>query len=161
MRLTATWEAVQINEYAPVFVHDLDLFATVQLLDQTPAILLLHQLGSKRGYSCEWKTAKLHNWQRLEKTITCTVDNSVLLVVSRLSSYASSILSSASRSTDQSNYFRKLGILLDPVTTRSDKHARGKPMLTDHDKQVTGNRGPAHKEDEMNKEDQTQGIPDW
>ena len=34
-------------------------------------------------------------------------------------------------------------------------------MLTDHDKQATGNRGPAHKEDEMNKEDQTQGIPVW
>ena len=45
--------AVQINEYAPDFVHDLDLFATVQLLDQTPAILLPHQLCSKRGYSCE------------------------------------------------------------------------------------------------------------
>ena len=41
--------AVQINEYAPVFDHDLDLFATVQLLDQTPAILLLHQLCSKRA----------------------------------------------------------------------------------------------------------------
>ena len=35
---------VQINEQAPVFVHDLDLFVTVQLLDETPAILLLHQL---------------------------------------------------------------------------------------------------------------------
>ena len=51
------------------------------------------------------------------KTITCTVDNSVLLVVSRLSSYSSSILSSTSRSKDQSNYFRKLWTLLDPVTT--------------------------------------------
>ena len=31
-------------------------------------------------------------------------------------------------------------------------------MLTDHDKQVTGNREPA---DETNKEDSTQGIPVW
>ena len=53
--------AVQINEQAPVFVHDLDLFATVQLLDETPAIQLLHKLCSKRGYSYEWKTAKLYD----------------------------------------------------------------------------------------------------
>ena len=31
-------------------------------------------------------------------------------------------------------------------------------MLTDHDKQVTGNREPAN---EMNKEEPTQGHPDW
>ena len=31
-------------------------------------------------------------------------------------------------------------------------------MLTDHDKQATGNREPA---DETNKEDPTQGIPVW
>ena len=52
--------AVQINEYAQVFVHDLDLFVTVQLLDETAPILLLHKLCSKRGCSYEWKTAKLH-----------------------------------------------------------------------------------------------------
>ena len=67
-------------------------------------------------------------------------------------------LSSTSRSTDQSNYFRKLRTLLDQVTTRSDKNACGKPMLTDHDKQATGNREPAN---EMNKQDPKEGIPDW
>ena len=44
------------------------------------------------------------------RTITCTMDNSVLLVVSRLSSCSSSIsLSSPSRSKDQYNYSRKSG----------------------------------------------------
>ena len=92
------------------------------------------------------------------KTITCIMDNSVLLVASRLSSYPSSRLSSTSRSTDQCNFSRELGTLSDPVTTRSDNHACGKPMLTDPDKQATGNREPAN---EMNKEDPTQGIPVW
>ena len=86
------------------------------------------------------------------------MDNSVLLVVSRLSSYSSSSLSSTSRSTGQFNYSRKLGKLSDTVTTRSDKHACGKPMLTDHDKQATGNHEPAN---EMNTEDPTQGILVW
>ena len=52
----------------------------------------------------------------------------------------------------------KLGTLSDPVHTRSDKHACGKPMLTDHDKQATENREPAN---EMNKEDPTQGSLVW
>ena len=46
----------------------------------------------------------------------------------------------------------------DPETTRSDKHVCVKPMLTDPDKQDTGNREPA---DETNKEDPTQGILVW
>ena len=37
---------VQINDKAQVFGHDLDLFVTVQLLDEPPAILLLHKLCS-------------------------------------------------------------------------------------------------------------------
>ena len=79
------------------------------------------------------------------KTIICTMDISELLVVSRLSSYSSSRLSTTSRWTDQPNYSRKLGSSSDPVQTRSDKHACGKPMLTDHDKQATGNREPANE----------------
>ena len=61
--------AVQINEWARVFVNDLDLFVTVQLLDETPAILQLHQLCSKRGHSYEWKTAKFHNWPKMGRQL--------------------------------------------------------------------------------------------
>ena len=46
---------VQINEEAQNFVHDLDLFITVQLLDETPAVLSLHMLCSEHRYSSEWK----------------------------------------------------------------------------------------------------------
>ena len=52
----------------------------------------------------------------------------------------------------------KVGLLSDPVTTRSGKHACGKPMPAVHDKQAMGNREPAN---EMNKDDPTQGIPVW
>ena len=53
--LTATGE-VQINEEAQVFfVHDLDLFVTVQLLDETPAVLSLRMLCSEHGCSYEPK----------------------------------------------------------------------------------------------------------
>ena len=46
--LTANGE-VQTNEEAQVFVHDIDIFVTVQVLDHTPAVLSL----GKHGYSYE------------------------------------------------------------------------------------------------------------
>ena len=135
--MTANGE-VQTNEEAQVYVQDIDLFVTVQLLEETPAVLSLGKLCSEHGCSYEWKNGETQRLTKNVKTTTCTMDNSVLLVVSRLSSFSCRILSSTSRSKDQFNYSRKLGTLLDPVTTRSDKHACGKPNLTDHDKQATG-----------------------
>ena len=55
--LAATGE-VQINEEGQFFLHDLDLFVTVQLLDETPAVLTLGMLGSDHGYSHEWKNGE-------------------------------------------------------------------------------------------------------
>ena len=37
-----------------MFVHDVNLFVTVQLLDETPAVLSLSKLCEDHGYSCEW-----------------------------------------------------------------------------------------------------------
>ena len=52
--VTANGE-VQTNEEAQVYVQDLDLFCTVQLLEETPAVLSLGQLCSEHGCSCEWE----------------------------------------------------------------------------------------------------------
>ena len=47
---TAKWE-VQTNEEAQVYVHDLHLFVTVQILDDTLAVLSRGKLFEERGYS--------------------------------------------------------------------------------------------------------------
>ena len=64
--LTAIRDSVN-KRVSTSFVHDVDLFVTVRLLDETPAVLLLHQLFSKHGYSDEWKigeTPRLAiNWE--------------------------------------------------------------------------------------------------
>ena len=39
---------------AQVFVHDLNQFVTVQLLEETPAVLSLGKLCKDHGYSYEW-----------------------------------------------------------------------------------------------------------
>ena len=158
--VTANGE-VQTNEEAQVYVHDLDLFVTVQLLDETSAVLSLVKLCSEHGCSYKWKNGETPRLTKNGKTITCTMDNFVPLVVPGLSSSSSSSLASTSRPKDQSNSSGESETSSDPVTTRRDKRACGKPMQTDLDKLASGNRGPAHKEDEMNKEDPTQGIPDW
>ena len=50
--LTANGE-VHTNEEAQVFVHDQNLFVTVQLPEETPAVLLLGKLCEDHGYLYE------------------------------------------------------------------------------------------------------------
>ena len=49
---------VQTTQEAQVYVHDLDLFVRVQLLDNTPAVLSLAKLCEEHGYSYEWITSR-------------------------------------------------------------------------------------------------------
>ena len=80
MVVTAKLE-VQTNEEAQVFVHDLNLFVTVHLLEETPAVLSprLTQQG---------------------KNILCKTENVEPLVVLGLSTSSASNSSSTSTSQD-------------------------------------------------------------
>ena len=65
MVVTANGE-VPTNEEATVYVYDLDLFVTVQLLEDTPTVLSLGKLSEYHGYSCEWSTGqKPHRCSRM------------------------------------------------------------------------------------------------
>ena len=44
---------VQTNEEAQAYVYDLDLFVTVQLVEDTPAILSLRKLCEEHSYTYE------------------------------------------------------------------------------------------------------------
>ena len=144
-----------------MYVQDLGLFVTLQLLEAMPAVPSLGKLCSEHGCSHEWKNGETPRLTKNGKTITRKMYNFVPLVVPGLSSSSSSSSASTSRPKDQSNFSAESEISSDPVTTRSAKHACGKPVQTNPDKRAWGNRGSAHKEDEMNEEDPTQGIPDW
>ena len=96
--VTANGE-VQTNEEAQVYVHDLDLFVTVKLSDDTPAVLSLGNLCSEYGYSYEWKNGQ--NPQLTKNGNICTTDNFVPLVAPGLSSSSSNSSSSTSRPTDR------------------------------------------------------------
>ena len=51
--VTANGE-VQTNEEAQEKVHDLDLFVTVQLHEESPAVPSLGKLCEDHGYSYDW-----------------------------------------------------------------------------------------------------------
>ena len=92
--------------------------------------------------------------------ITCTTDNFVPLVVPGLKSSSSSSSASTSRTKGQSSSSSGSKKSSHPVTTWSDKPACGGSMQTDPENAASVNRGSVNK-DEMDKEDPTQGIPDW
>ena len=45
---------VQTHEEAIVYVKELDIFLTMKVLENTPAVLSLGKLCDKNGYSYEW-----------------------------------------------------------------------------------------------------------
>ena len=51
-------EEVQTKEEAQVHVHDLELFVTVQILDDTPAVLSLGKLSAEHGCTYEWASGQ-------------------------------------------------------------------------------------------------------
>ena len=58
--LTASGE-VHTDEEAQVFVHDLNLFATVQLLEETLAVLSPGKLCKDHGYTTSGSAVKSHD----------------------------------------------------------------------------------------------------
>ena len=55
--ITANGE-VQTHEEATVYVKELDIFLTMKVLDNTPAVLSLGKLCDENGYSYEWINGK-------------------------------------------------------------------------------------------------------
>ena len=66
-------------------VNDPNLFVTVQLLDETPAVPPPGKLCGDHGYSYEWVSGQEPRWTKDGKSIICKTDNFVVLVVPGLS----------------------------------------------------------------------------
>ena len=92
--ITANGE-VQTNEEATVCVKELDVFLTMKVLEDTPAVFWLGKLCDEHGYSYEWingqKTHFIKNGVRMQ----CTTENFVPIVILGLSKSSSSSLPSS------------------------------------------------------------------
>ena len=92
--ITANGE-VQTHEEATVFVKELDIFLTMKVLENTPAVLSLGKLCDEHGYSYEWITGQKPHLIKNGIRIQCNTENFVPIVVPGLSTSSSSSLPSS------------------------------------------------------------------
>ena len=88
---------MQTNEEATVSVKELDIFLTVKVLEDTPAVLSLGKLCDEHGHSHEWINGQKPHLIKHDIRIQCNTENVVPVVVPGLSTTLSS--SSTSTST--------------------------------------------------------------
>ena len=91
--ITANGE-VQTHEEAIVYVKELDIFLTMRVLDNTPAVLSLGKLCDENGYSYEWIDGQKPHLMKDGIRIICNTENFVLMVVLGLTSSSSTSSSS-------------------------------------------------------------------
>ena len=82
--MTANGE-VQTHEVTTIYVKELEIFLTIKVLENTPAILSFGKLCDENGYSYEWiKVQKAHFINNSVRT-QCNTENFVPIVVPGLS----------------------------------------------------------------------------
>ena len=87
--ITANGE-VQTHEEATVYVKELDIFLTMKVLEDTPAVLSLGKLCDENGYSYEWINDQKPHLIKNGIRIQCNTENFVPIVVPGLSTSSSS-----------------------------------------------------------------------
>ena len=101
--MTANGE-VQTHEEAIVYVKELDIFLTMKVFDNTPAVLSLGKLCDNNGYSYEWINGQKPHLIKDGIRIICTTENFVPIVVPGLSSSSSGSSSTLRTSMKQESH---------------------------------------------------------
>ena len=103
MVITANGE-VQTHEEAIVYVKELDIFLTMKVLENTPAVLSLGKLCDENGYSYEWIHGQKPHLIKDGIRINCNTENVVPIVVPGLSSSSSGSSSTLSTPMKQESH---------------------------------------------------------
>ena len=83
---------VQTHEEATVYVKELDIFLTMKVLEDTPAVLSPGKLCDEHGYSYEWINVQKPHLIKNGIRIKCNTEHFVPIVVPGLSMSSSSSL---------------------------------------------------------------------
>ena len=81
---------VQTHEEATVYVKELNIFLTMKVLENTPAVLSLGTLCDENGYSQEWINGRKPHLIKNGIRIQCNTENFVFVVVPGLAANSSS-----------------------------------------------------------------------
>ena len=90
---------VQTNEEATVYVKELDIFFTMKVLEDAPAVLSLGNLCDEHGYSYEWINCQKPHLIKNGFRLQCNTENFVPNVVLGLSASSSSSLPTSTPTT--------------------------------------------------------------
>ena len=101
--ITANGE-VQTHEEATVYVKELDVFLTMKVLENTPAVLSLGKLCDENGYSYEWINGQKPHLIKNGIRIPCNTENFVPIVVPGLSSSPSGSSSTSKTPSRQESH---------------------------------------------------------
>ena len=99
--ITANGE-VQTHEEATVYVKELNIFLTMKVFDNTPAVLSLGKLCDEHGYSNDWIKGQKPRLIKNGIRIQCNTENFVPIVVPGLSTSSSSSFPSSTSMTPSS-----------------------------------------------------------
>ena len=102
--ITANGE-VQTHEEAIVYVKELDIFLTMKVLENTPAVLSLGKLCDENGYSYEWINGQKPHLTEDGIRIICNTENFVPIVVPGLSSSSSASSSTLRTPIKQESHY--------------------------------------------------------
>ena len=116
--VTANGE-VQTKEEATVYVKELDLFVTIKLLEETPAVLTLGKLCEDHGFNHHhWTSGQKPHLIKKGRRIKCNTANHVPIVVPGLSTRR--IPSSATPTSPTSVLQEAVVPTQHPASTRSE-----------------------------------------
>ena len=101
--ITANGE-VQTHEEATVYVKELVFFLTMEVLENTPAVLSLGKLCDENGYSYEWIHGQKPHLIKNGIRIPCNTENFVPIVVPGLSSSSSGSSSTSKTPSRQESH---------------------------------------------------------
>ena len=95
--VTTTNGEVQTHEEASVYVKELNIFLTMKVIENTPAVLSLGKLCDENGYSYEWINSQKPHLNKNGIRFACNTENFVPIVVPGLSNSSSGSDSLTSR----------------------------------------------------------------
>ena len=155
MVMTANVE-VQAKEEATVYVRELDLFVTVMLVENTPAVHSLEKLCEEFGYSYHWTSGQKPHLIKSGKKFHCDTSYHVPFVVPGLSTSSSTSSTSPISSSQETVTDTEI-----PATRRSENTSEDSPARGNSWHWSTEIENPNKNDDEELKSDELQGVPDW
>ena len=130
--VTANGE-VQTHEEAIVYVKELDIFLTMKVLENTPAVLSLGKLCDENGYSYEWINGQKPHLIKNGIRIIWNTENFVPIVVPGLSSSSSASSSTLRTSMKQESHSSSSSSSSPSSPTVGEIHVREREDVTNSD----------------------------